>query len=220
VAVQVSKHGEGGGSSLVLQEWLGGVCFDAVEDLLFEHVQPLLGGQALSCDEYSLIQYLEAQNIFEGLEDVPATLGLFAKHFTVRRCFYRLQVRFSQLGWGIDFELMHLRFHAISPVAVNAGVVAHASDRLIAEFYEDTQTLAQATAGSVNKLLADFWVRFEAFQRADSAYEALGVAVNATWPEIQHAYRVLAAKHHPDKGGDTAAFVAIQSAYDRLKVLN
>jgi curved DNA-binding protein len=47
-------------------------------------------------------------------------------------------------------------------------------------------------------------------------YEVLGVAKNATTDEIKKAYRKLASQHHPDKGGDTAKFQQIQSAYDIL----
>jgi curved DNA-binding protein len=48
------------------------------------------------------------------------------------------------------------------------------------------------------------------------AYETLGVGKNATEVEIKKAYRAMASKHHPDKGGDTAKFQEIQSAYETL----
>jgi curved DNA-binding protein len=47
-------------------------------------------------------------------------------------------------------------------------------------------------------------------------YQTLGVAKSATADEIKKAYRRLASKHHPDKGGDTAKFQEIQTAYDVL----
>lgn len=47
-------------------------------------------------------------------------------------------------------------------------------------------------------------------------YKILGVNKNATADEIKRAYRKLAAQHHPDRGGDTAKFQEIQSAYDTL----
>lgn len=47
-------------------------------------------------------------------------------------------------------------------------------------------------------------------------YETLGVTENSTPDEIKKAYRKLASQHHPDKGGDTARFQAIQTAYDTL----
>ena len=47
-------------------------------------------------------------------------------------------------------------------------------------------------------------------------YTILGVGRNASPEEIKQAYRRLASQHHPDKGGDTATFQKIQSAYEIL----
>jgi curved DNA-binding protein len=49
-----------------------------------------------------------------------------------------------------------------------------------------------------------------------NAYETLGVPKGASDEEIKRAYRRLAGQHHPDKGGDTARFQEIQSAYETL----
>lgn len=47
-------------------------------------------------------------------------------------------------------------------------------------------------------------------------YDLLGVGKDANAEDIKRAYRKLAAKHHPDRGGDTAKFQDIQRAYDTL----
>ena len=47
-------------------------------------------------------------------------------------------------------------------------------------------------------------------------YNILGVNQNSTPDEIKKAYRSLANKHHPDKGGDQARFKDISVAYDTL----
>lgn len=52
---------------------------------------------------------------------------------------------------------------------------------------------------------------------ADSPEEILGVAVGSAWIEVQRAYRKLALKHHPDVGGNAAAFRRIQGAYEVLE---
>jgi len=47
-------------------------------------------------------------------------------------------------------------------------------------------------------------------------YQTLGVGRNATEDEIKKAYRKLAGKHHPDRGGDTKMFQTIEEAYRTL----
>lgn len=47
-------------------------------------------------------------------------------------------------------------------------------------------------------------------------YNTLGVDRNASQDDIKRAYRSLASKHHPDKGGDTVKFQEIQAAYATL----
>jgi molecular chaperone DnaJ len=47
-------------------------------------------------------------------------------------------------------------------------------------------------------------------------YAALGVPKTATADEIKLAFRRLAGTHHPDRGGDTKKFQAIQEAYATL----
>lgn len=47
-------------------------------------------------------------------------------------------------------------------------------------------------------------------------YKILGVKENASQDEIKAAYKKLAMKNHPDRGGDTKKFQEISQAYDTL----
>lgn len=47
-------------------------------------------------------------------------------------------------------------------------------------------------------------------------YEILGIPRDASEDVVKKAYRKLAMKHHPDKGGDPEQFKKIQTAYDRI----
>lgn len=47
-------------------------------------------------------------------------------------------------------------------------------------------------------------------------YKTLGLESNATEDEVKQAYRKLAMKHHPDRGGDEAEFKKIKEAYEAI----
>ena len=47
-------------------------------------------------------------------------------------------------------------------------------------------------------------------------YEVLGVNKNADTATIKEAYRTLARKHHPDRGGDVNKFKQATAAYSIL----
>lgn len=51
---------------------------------------------------------------------------------------------------------------------------------------------------------------------AKNYYDVLGVDKKATKDDIKKAFRKLAQKHHPDKGGDEATFKEITEAYSTL----
>lgn len=47
-----------------------------------------------------------------------------------------------------------------------------------------------------------------------SVWQTLGLKSDATLPEIKRAYRQRALETHPDRGGNDAAFRAVQTAYE------
>lgn len=51
-------------------------------------------------------------------------------------------------------------------------------------------------------------------------YDILGVNENASQDDIKKAYKKLAMKHHPDRGGDNKKFQEISQAYDTLSDSN
>lgn len=53
-------------------------------------------------------------------------------------------------------------------------------------------------------------------ERAESGewWKTLGVPMNASREQIKEAYRILAMKHHPDRGGDAELFRRLQAAYE------
>ena len=51
-------------------------------------------------------------------------------------------------------------------------------------------------------------------------YRILGIDKTASESDIKKAYRKLASKHHPDRGGDADTFKQVQEAYDVLSDVN
>jgi hypothetical protein len=47
-------------------------------------------------------------------------------------------------------------------------------------------------------------------------HSLLGVAPGAPLEEVKAAFRRKALEHHPDRGGEAAAFIAVKRAYDRI----
>ncbi len=59
---------------------------------------------------------------------------------------------------------------------------------------------------------------FEKLERLRAAYATLELPYNVTSKEeIRKAYKNLALKHHPDKGGALGAFQKVKAAYDFLE---
>lgn len=56
----------------------------------------------------------------------------------------------------------------------------------------------------------------EATQPPPSAWSLLGLPAGASLEDVKRAYRKRALETHPDRGGDEAAFRAVQRAYERL----
>jgi hypothetical protein len=99
---------------------------------------------------------------------------------------------------------------------------------------EEARALAERAAGMAlqptERRWAGAWVRVRAglppfVDRAAAIHRAprpvdphalLGVAPGASLEEVKAAFRRKALEHHPDRGGDAAAFIAMKRAYDRL----
>lgn len=146
-------------------------------------------------------------------------LALFQKHFLIMNALYQLQWQLLQ-----DNILLH-----ISPLAIYIQPCCMASgknlpdinsDEHLRVYYTDWQNLQQASESSVNNLLDNFWRLYSKQENRLDAYHILDLPMQASWDEVQHRYRSLAAQHHPDRGGDAGKFIAIRQAYEILKPLH
>ena len=72
----------------------------------------------------------------------------------------------------------------------------------IVQFVPDTQAISRGGGGQ--------------YSQKPSYYDTLGVSKTADQKEIKKAYRKLALRMHPDKGGDEEKFKELSKAYDTL----
>lgn len=57
---------------------------------------------------------------------------------------------------------------------------------------------------------------FAALAAPEQPFQVLGVGANASKEEVERAYRLLALKHHPDRGGDEQHMARINQARDAM----
>lgn len=163
--------------------------------------------------EYELISQLQEQGDYFPEPDGANELILFQKHFLVMNALYQLQ------SWLLEEEGVCL---FISPLSIkmihDTGMSDNTlpsdfSDIQLREYYLDWKTFEQTTSSDVKQLLDGFWERYFANEKRADALATLGLSEGVDWDDVQLAYRRLAAKHHPDKGGDQSLFVTIKEAH-------
>eukprot|EP00439_Symbiodinium_sp_Y106_P066951 s51_g11.t1 len=112
--------------------------------------------------------------------------------------------------------------HSYRPSTSAEGPVAEESEETASETFV---TNAGTSRGSVvaqvqtqGPKLRPSYDPLEAARRKTVAAEALGVRKTAGRKTVTQAFRKQVLAHHPDKGGSTVDFQAINAAYGRMKV--
>jgi hypothetical protein len=85
----------------------------------------------------------------------------------------------------------------------------------------DTEVLKDVDNKLSSHVLQLSWIKEKleaelSFMRSRGAYTTLGVGPEASDAELARAYKLQALRLHPDRGGSTEAFQALQSAYERV----
>lgn len=166
--------------------------------------------------EYDLLAAVQDHAIFTSVS-ADTYLALFQKHFLLMNGLYQLQ---TQL-WHEEKQVL-----MISPLniqlapAVQIEHVALPEDSAtfaLKTYYLDWDNFIKTAEDDVKQLLDDFWKRFVNIDAKQAAFKTLALTDTASPSQIRQRYRELAAENHPDKGGDTDAFIKIREAYEVLK---
>ncbi len=168
--------------------------------------------------EFEIIRGLKGRGLYIDDLDDPA-MTLFNGHFLVMNALYALQRDLLTDKIFLAVSPLQNRLHPM--VARGSGQLqADATDAALSQYYLDWSNLDGMTPQGVDALLDGFWLRFAGAEQAEDALQVLELKAGADWAEIQMAYRRLAARHHPDRGGAAVRFVRVREAYEALKTLH
>lgn len=175
----------------------------AIDQILTENTQ------AISL--YELIQAL-TKPPYQVFDERPLgdSTGLFETNFVVMNSLYR-QRRHQNAGYEIS-SLKVAKYDASKADEQHSSVTE--VDPL-ENYYLDWSNFQQSEE-DVNQLLNSFWERMLAIDFEEDDLAVLELSKPVTLAEIKKQYRKLSQQHHPDKGGDTADFLTVQQAYERL----
>jgi len=179
--------------------------------------------------EYQLLEQLKPVpallEIEESCRQQPALL-LFRKHFTLMNALYQLQRDYQQQGkFYLEISALKIALRpSLQPPA--QGLLAATRvpsipiDTKLADYYLNWNHYLNTTEDTVEQLLGDFWLAFSLPQKKLAAYQLLDLEVGCIFTQVEKRYRQLAAKHHPDRGGNSERFIQIREAYEVLKSCN
>lgn len=187
-----------------------------VNNPLIEPILAILRTTPEGISEHALISRLESEAGICFTDRRQDNLALFQTHFMVMNALYQLRDRLAAEYGYLAISPLSIKIEPLRQ-AETAGLPASESDANLRHYYLEWQNLEGTTGDDVDELLGSFWQRFYAFDRQPEALDCLGLAADAAWPEIQQTYRRLAARHHPDKGGDEAHFIEIRGAFELLR---
>ncbi|WP_428608987.1 DNA-J related domain-containing protein [Sedimenticola sp.] len=171
--------------------------------------------------EHALIKRLEWPSELCAGTTQDANLVLFRQHFLVMNALYRLQDQLAGEGRRLRIDPLVIRLEPVEECgAWDEGALA--ADQPLRRYYLDWDNLQQTRAADVAALLRGFWEQYHAIDQQVEALRLFGLTEveELTWGSIQRRYRQLAARHHPDKGGEPARFIEIRTAYELLKWLH
>jgi hypothetical protein len=165
--------------------------------------------------EHELICQLRARADSPPLGDGASDVALFRTHFVVMNALYGLQKDVFVDGDYLEISPLLIRLSPASMGNDETELVNHA-DAGLRDYYLDWRNFHDTGEAEVEALLNTFWARYLAADRRLEALHTLELAPEASWSAVQRAYRRLAARHHPDRGGDQDRFVSIREAYEIL----
>ncbi|MBK1735927.1 hypothetical protein CKO15_11690 [Halorhodospira abdelmalekii] len=193
----------------------------AIATLQHHALRILRAAQPHGLDEWTLMEALAEAGcrLFErAARQRPETL--FRAHFILFHALYRVRPQLAAEGLTLQIHCLDIRLCPHPQPHAQSGALAAGDE--VAAFYLDLSNLEGMDDTAVEALIAEGLRRCLTDDLAndpDHRHEALavlGLEADADRVQIRRAYRRLAMRHHPDRGGDTATLQRITAAYRQL----
>lgn len=140
--------------------------------------------------------------------------SLYRAHFLLFHILYQLRGELLAEATGVlEIDVLCIR---LRPYVVCEGGDIGVHDAM-ADYYLDLSHMVNTGPEEVEELLGAFWSRYYANGQRQQALAVLGLADPVDLDQVQQRYRQLAMQHHPDRGGDTEHFQALQQALTVLR---
>lgn len=181
---------------------------------LQQALEQVLGLASQGVSEHALLSMLRQR---EGLawlrgED-KQHYSLFQRHFLLFHALYLMQQRdWSERRAYLEISALNIQRHPY-----REGQSGLDSVDPLRSYYLDLDNLAATSAEDVKQMLNGFWERYLAGEGRLEALQSLGLEEPVDRKAIEKRYRELAAKHHPDRGGDTKKQSEINKAVGILR---
>jgi len=168
------------------------------------------------CTEHEILSMLQADKVgpFDQL-NLKHSKDLFCAHFLTMHALYQLQNEYlSKQQYCLDIQSVKIeRTHYIKN---SEGLMHHDP---LKDYYLDISHYFETSENEVNELLSSFWKKYLAQDDKQQALKTLELPANSSYEVIKKQYRLMAQKHHPDKGGCSKYFTKINAAKSILDKL-
>ncbi|EWH11287.1 DnaJ-class molecular chaperone [Catenovulum agarivorans DS-2] len=188
---------------------------------LFEYIKHNLSADYGEYQEIDVLRQLSQHNPPLIPEYDPAdSLQLFQVHFLLFHCLYKLQLHW--LKHNKAYLQIGLAKFQVTPIMASDKQVGNAltdADPMQA-YYLDLNNLYSTDQNQVERMLANFWQKFQQYCHSDQYIQAcntLEVRPESSLHVKKQRYKRLCALHHPDKGGDVSTIQQINQAWTVIK---
>jgi len=188
---------------------------------LLNTIREAIEAQPTGISEYELMVKLQKNEAtatyldFYDIGDADSNLVLFRKHFLIMNALYQIQNVFFNEDRYLSISPLEIRVEPLQNFPAS-GLPVDSAESKIRDYYLDWNNIEVTAQADVDNLLTGFWQHFFAVDKRTEALKTLALPADAPLLTVKQAYRKLAHKYHPDKGGDGVRFRKIREAYEIL----